>query len=371
MSRPDGQLAASARRRPTPAPRIAGWQAYHVPRPAARIDLWLDSNEGCRPPAGLLDVLVRGGTELLRRYPRGGEAHELVARRFGLSVERVLITAGIDDALLRACLALLAPGRDFILPMPTFEMLERYARLAGGTVVEVPWPEGPYPSDMVLERIGPATAMIAVVSPNNPTGAVATAADLRRLSQAAPHALLLVDLAYAEFADEDLMPVGLALPNALVLRTLSKAWGLAGARVGFALGPAEVIGWLRNAGNPYAVTGPSLALAAECGRQGDGYLAGHVARVRYERQVLFELLLGLGGRPQPSQGNFVLVRLADAVGVHDRLAQDGIAVRVFPDRIELRDCLRITCPGDECDFDRLCAALRRAMPGGGTGTGRV
>lgn len=346
-----------------PAARVAGGRPYSSTQTDRPIDLWLNGNEGVVPPSELLQALAAKGPEILRRYPKAAALEHLIAGRHGLDPTRVLVTSGVDDALYRACLAMLEPGREVILPTPTFEMLPRYTQLAGAKTIDVPWPQGDYPTDRVLECVSPQTAMIVVVSPNNPTGAVASAADIRRLSAAAPHALLVLDFAYGEFADEDLTPVGLSLPNALVMRTLSKAWGLAGLRVGYVLGPAELVNWLRITGNPYAVAAPSLAMAAAWLEEGGSTVDAFVRCVREERENLIALLRRLGGRPLPSQGNFVLVQLANALRVFEELARRGIAVRAFPDHPELHDRLRITCPGSPAAFTRLTGALQEVLGG--------
>ncbi len=253
---------------PRPTSRFAGQTGYRVPRHPAPVDLHLDGNEGAVPPPDLLDALAARGPDAFRRYPDAAPLAARIAARLGLAAEQVMVTAGADEAIERLCRAVLAPGRALVLPVPSFEMIERYARIAGGEVVAVPWPGGAFPRAAVLDAIAPETALIAVVSPNNPTGAVASAEDLRALSAAAPQAVLLVDLAYGEFADEDLTPAALALPNAVVTRTFSKAWGLAGLRVGYAAGPAEIVGWMRAAGGPYAVASASLALAEALARTG-------------------------------------------------------------------------------------------------------
>lgn len=342
------------------ASRIAGQSPYVSPAPPHPIDVWLNGNEGRIAPPELLQS-VDHAAEILRRYPSVERLEALIAARYGLPRARVLVTAGADDAIYRACLVVLDEGRDIVLPVPTFEMLERYARLAGARLATTPWMSGSYPTDAVAAGVTPRTGMIAVVSPNNPTGAVAVADDLRRLSRGAPRALLLVDLAYAEFADADLTATALALPNALVVRTLSKAWGLAGLRVGYALGPPDVIGWLRAAGNPYAVSGLSAALAEAWLTAGEAEVCAFVARVRAERAVLHALLDELGARPLPSQANFVLACFNDAAGTWDGLARRGIAVRRFPQHTELRDFLRITCPGQTSVFSRLQEALRATL----------
>ena len=343
-----------------PAPGVAGVEAYRVAKPDGRIDLHLDGNEGAAPPAVLLELIAELGPETLRRYPRTEPLEALLAARFGVSPGQVVVTAGADDALDRACRAALGPGRELILPVPTFEMLERYPPLVGAACVRIPWPAGPYPTAQVLAFVWSRTGAIAVVSPNNPTGAVATARDLEKLAAAAPQVLLIVDLASAEFADEDLMTPTLRLPNAVAVRSCSKAWGLAGLRIGYAIGPEPIIDWLRAAGSPYPTSGLSLALAARRLETGVAQMDALVQRVRQERQQLFDVLQRCGARPLPSQANFVLARFADAGRVRDGLATAGIAVRRFPQRPGLDDALRITCPGDERAFARLTAAIESA-----------
>ena len=142
----------------------------------------------------------------------------------------------------------------------------------------------------------------------------------------------------------------LALPNVVVVRSLSKAWGLAGLRVGYAAGDATVLRWMRAAGGPYSVSSTSLEIAEERLARG----LPDISRVRLERSRLIGLLERVGAEAFPSQANFVLARFDDAGRVVRGLAERGIAVRSLPD---LDGCLRITCPGDEDDFARLESAL--------------
>ncbi len=358
--------------------RVRGYEPGHTDE---RIDLKLDANEGPAAPGEVGAAARAVQAEVIRRYPAGApgadkaELERLLAERLGIEPARALVTAGGDEALDRVCRAYLEVGREIVLPVPTFEMLRHYAVLSGAEVVEVAWWEGEFPVGAVLERASAKTAVIAVVSPNNPTGAAARVRDLERLAAGAPGALLLVDLAYTEFADEDLTAAALALPNAVVVRTLSKAWGMAGLRVGYAAaggrGGAEIIGVLRKAGGPYSVAGPSIAAAREILRGlGSAVSAAVVARVRCERTELARVLRELGARPLESQANFVLARFDDATGVHARLAAQGIAVRRFGKGTGLETFLRITCPCDDTLFERLCGALRTATGGGGGAIGK-
>lgn len=345
-----------------PSPLIAGIAPYRPPRFRAPVDLRLDANEGAPPPAGLLEEVVAAGPEAICHYPNAAPLEELIAGRIGIAVERVLVTAGADDAIERIMRAVLAPDRELVLPVPTFEMIPRYAELTGCTTVEVGWPDGPFPLEAAVSAITGRTSLVVVVTPNSPTGLAVTADDLRALAADAPSALLMVDLAYTEFADEDLTRVALEIPNAVITRTLSKAWGLAGLRVGYAAGPAPVIDWLRANGHPFAVSAPSLRIAEARLRTGERDVARFASRVREERSMLIDELARLGARPLPSQTNFVFARFDDASWVRQALAGLGIAVRGFPPEMTaLADGLRITLPGDAAAFERLSRGLASAL----------
>jgi len=344
-----------------PMSRIDPTTAYTRP-PAAPGLLRLDCNEGVLPPQDLLRVLATADPELLRRYPDVSPLEAKLAARVGVAAERVIVTAGADEGIDRACRAFLEPGRTILVPEPSFDMFDCCAGLVGGELVRVPWPDDAFPIEGFLDRLDGRTAVVVVVSPNNPTGSVATLAEVRRLAAAAPNALLILDHVYVEYADEDLTPALLDLPNVVVLRTLSKAWGLAGCRIGYAVASPYVISVLRAAGGPYTVAAPSVALALAQLARGAGALQDHVARVREERRLLSERLAARGYAPRRSQANFVLVECgAHASSISAGLAARGVLVRDFRGRPGLETALRITLPGDVADFQRLCGALERTL----------
>ncbi|MCK6439193.1 MAG: histidinol-phosphate aminotransferase family protein [Planctomycetes bacterium] len=344
----------------TPAAFVGQISAYAPPKPGVPIDLRLDGNEGKAPPAEVLARLASADPETLKRYTRPVTLEAKLASRFGLDPAQVMVTAGADDAIDRVCRAMLGPDREIVVPIPTFEMLPRYAGMTGATIVNVPWPAGPYPRDAVQRAITSRTAIVSIITPNNPTGAVATFDDVKALAAAAPNALLLVDMVYAECADQDFTREVLTLPNAIVLRSFSKAWGLAGLRVGYAMGPAEVIRWLRVSSGPFMLSALSLLIAEKWMDEGKDHVDSYVKRIRIERKALFDKLSTLGAEPRPSQANFVLARFKNAASVRDALATRGIAVRLFEGQPELDNCLRITCPADEANFTRLLRALEEA-----------
>ncbi len=349
-----------------PVGAVEGLLPYSTEPVLQPVDLRLDGNEGVVPPVEVFEAARRAGVERVRSYPSAAELERELAARIGCAASMVLVTAGADDGLDRACRAMIGPGRELVTATPTFEMIPRSARLTGGTVVEVPWWEGPFPIDAIEASVNERTAAIAVVSPNNPTGLVASTADVERLAARFPKCLILLDGAYEEFADEALTGLALRYPNVVAFRTLSKAWGLAGLRVGYCFGDARVIGWLRATGGPYAVSGPSIAMALDRLRADQTRTEGYVANVKREREILAGQLGRLGVKAARSQGNFVLARFEAGAVRDDRWTRDalaglGILVRRFGSRPELKGTLRITCPGEPEAFMRLASGLNAAL----------
>jgi histidinol-phosphate aminotransferase len=298
---------------------------------------------------------------VLRDYPDASPLEGDIAARLAIDAKRVVVTAGADDALDRACRAYLGAGRKMLLPVPSFEMLHRFAQLAGGTIETVPW-TGSFPTDALIAAVGPDTGVVAMVSPNNPTGATASVDDLRRVAEAAPHAVVLLDHAYVEYADEDLTGAATEYGNVVTVRTFSKAWGLAGCRVGYAVAAAPVAVVLRNAGNPFPVATPSLDAAREQWRYGAALVTAHVTRIRDERQRLADHVMARGIFTPASQANFLLVDLGTrARYVYDALAVEGVRVRFFPHRPEIATSLRVSLPGAEPEFKTLLTALDRCL----------
>jgi len=324
--------------------------------------LRLNNNEGPRAPRALLAELAALDPELLRRYPDAAAVETALAARVGVSPDRVIVTAGADEALDRIYRAYAGPDRPVLLPEPTFEMLEHFAELAGAPLVRVPWLTDAFPLEAILAQLDKRIAMVVIVSPNNPTGGVAPRDDVRRIAAAAPRSLLLLDQAYIEYADEDIDPAVLEIPNVVVVRTMSKAWGLAGCRVGYAIGSPDVVAVLRAAGAPYPVAGPSLALALSQLRSGDAGLRAHVAQVRAERANLRTLLCTRGVDARASQANFVFADFGRrAAIVRDGLRARGILVRDYSGRAGRETSLRITLPADAADFERLTRALETVL----------
>ena len=315
----------------------------------------LSMNEGEPPPRECLDVLERIGPGILRKYADPKPLEEGYAAYLGTDPANVLATTGGDDAIDRVFRAFLGPEQEMVFPTPTFEMIPACARMARGSLVPIEYEWGTLPHDEILEEVNERTGVVAVLTPDNPTGRAFSTRELLRLADALPpHVVLLVDSAYAEFADEDHTAALLEFPRVVMIRTMSKSWGLAGLRVGFAVGARERIDVLRGFGGPYALTGPSIAIALDRLHNGVDEMRGFVEYVRSRRERLAEVIRSVGGAPQPTQTNFVFSSFPDARWIQRGMAAQGVLVRYFP---HLPEYVRITVPRDDGEFRRVERAL--------------
>jgi histidinol-phosphate aminotransferase len=330
---------------------------YSPPMYDPSVDLDLSRNEG-RTRAAELIAGVDDPDRAVSRYPDTSGVRSRLAAIHGLDPSRILVTAGGDDALSRCFLALSGAGKPAVTTYPTFEMIHRYAEQTGVGLIEVPWWSGPFPLAEILAAASDADTAF-IVSPNNPTGAALSGTDLKRL--AAEFRYVVLDAAYVEFADEDPTPIALGMDNVVVIRTLSKAYGLAGLRVGYLLGPPELVSRVAAYGSPYPVAALSAAVAESRLSWPASETERFVETIRSERARLAEVLTGLGTRPLGSQANFVLTECDDGDWLMTAARSLGVAFRRFPDRPGMEQMVRITVPGDDSDFDRLVATLETAL----------
>src|SRR5947209_13278935 len=241
---------------------VSDLPTYHPPL-GNREGLRLDFNEntvGCSPR--VLQRLRELNAAELACYPEREPLEGLVAGHLALAPEQVLLTNGVDEAIHLLCETYLEPSDEVLIVVPTFSMYEIYAQSTGAKVIAVqanPERGFRFPVEVVLSAITGKTRMIALASPNNPTGAVAPRADLLRIADAAPAAAVLVDEAYYDFWGETVLDAVTRFPNLFVTRTFSKAYGLAGLRIGVLAGNTIQMPMLRKVASPYNVNGIGLA----------------------------------------------------------------------------------------------------------------
>jgi histidinol-phosphate aminotransferase len=313
---------------------------YHPPL-GNRNTMRLDFNENtvaCSPK--VREVLGRISAGSLTRYPERTPVEAIVATHLRLEPAQVALTNGVDEAIHVLFEAFLEEGDELLLPVPTYTMYEIYASATDARAVVVQAADDlKFPFERLLAAITPRTKIIAIANPNSPSGSAATRAQLLEISARAPHAVLLVDEAYYHFHGETVIDLIGSVPNLFVARTFSKAYGLAGLRLGMLAGPVELMRWVRRVLSPYSVN--SLALAClPPALQDAAYLDWYVGEVLAARPEFEAALDAAGVRRWLSRANFVLVeigaqhkeftRLMSAAGVlvRDRSSDPGCDGRV-------------------------------------------
>ena len=343
---------------------LAGFAGYSSAR-TARLDgdVWLNANESAWANPG-------DAQGSCRRYPEPQPAAlvSVLASLYGAAPEQLLVGRGSDEAIDLLVRTLCEPGRDAVLfTPPVFGMYAVSARLQGARALEVPLRDDaaglvPDIDAVIAQAIAGNAKLVFLCSPSNPGGLSVPLAQVEQVAQAlAGRALVVVDEAYGEFADEP-SAVGLLAryANVAVLRTLSKAHGLAAARIGSLIADPALIALLRKVQAPYPVPAPCSALAlAGLQPAALALTAERVALVRAERARLdagLQALAGVVRRVYRSDANFVLVRFVDAQAAFDALLAAGIVVRDQRAAPQLGDALRITLGTPEQN-DRVLATL--------------
>ena len=320
--------------------------SYHPPL-AGRVGLRLDFNEntdGCSPR--VLHRLQRMRAEELAKYPEREPVEDITAAFLKVKRKEVLLTNGVDEAIHLLCQAYLDRGDEALIVVPTYSMYAIYTKAAGGKVIRVRAAEDfSFPLTAVMKAVTPRTRLIAIANPNNPTGSVVSPDELLALAHSAPQAALLVDEAYFEFYGKTILQRRREAPNVFVTRTLSKAYGMAGLRLGVLVGDEEQMRVLRRISSPYNVNALALACLPEA-LADQSYVAEYVAEVLEGRQRLEHALEGNGVQFWPSEGNFVLIRAgdstADAAQFSLQMRNRGILVRDRSADEGCEGCVRIT-----------------------------
>jgi len=326
-----------------PRPRVQAMPEYHPPL-GSRDRLRLDFNENtlaCSP--AVLTAIQRLTAADLTRYPERGPVEQLVAQHLGLTADQVVLTNGVDEAIHVLFQAFLDPGDELLLPVPTYTMYEIYASSTDAITRHVQAAaDFRFPFEALLAAITPRTRILAIATPNSPTGSVATREQLLALAAAAPHAILLVDEAYFHFYGETVLDLVGQVPNLIVARTFSKAYGLASLRLGLLAGPENLLRWIRRVLSPYSVNSVALA-ALTAAIQDQPYLDSYVSQVRLARSEFLTGLTRLGLAYWPTEANFVLLNIGPT---HQQfvtaLRQQGILVRDRSADPGCDGCVRIT-----------------------------
>ncbi len=332
----------------------------------------LDSNENPFGPSARAVESMRGVLNAANFYPDDdcSQLRQRLATHHELPAEQVLVTAGSTALLSLLCQTLLAPGLNAVTSERSFVVYSMAVQAAGAQLIEAPMRSGEesFDLDAILAAIDAKTRIVFVANPNNPTGTMLEAAVVGRFLAKVPgHVVVVLDEAYYEFAlhfatlrrvtyskSLDYLRQGASV---VVLRTFSKAHGLAGLRVGYGLGPAELLGYCARMRNTFSVS--SVAQAAGMAAIGD---TDHIQRVvennAMQSRVLAQGLAALGYRVVPTSANFVFCDLGeDAAAFASRLQDEGVAVRPLG-HWGAPNCIRVTVGTPEQNQAFLQAARR-------------
>ena len=321
----------------------------------------LASNECPLPPFPEVVEAVATAVSSINRYP-DNSAHELVgslARHLDVAPDQIWPGAGSTQLIAATALAVGGPGTSAVFADPSFVMYPIATRIAGSSEIPVPL-DGAHRHDLdaMLAAIDGTTTVVYLCNPNNPTGTIVETGAVDRFLDAVPDdVLVVVDEAYHEYVTDDrhrsAIPHAVARDNVVVMRTFSKVYGLAGLRIGYAVGRAESLAWLRRTQVPFSANALAQVAAVEAMRYPDR-LAERVAGNAAGREQIESGLAALGVEYASSQTNFVALFPEDPPGLAAALERRGVIVRA------LGPVLRVTV-GTRAENDRFLAALAEVL----------
>ena len=335
---------------PTPTgvrlrPEIAALPAYRQGRPAPADGYKLSSNENPFPPLPGVAEAVAATANEVNRYPDATALalREKLAERFGVSTDEVIVGAGSVSLLAQFIAAAAGPGDEVVYAWRSFEAYPGLVTVSGATSIQVS-NRGDHGHDLdaMADAVTERTRVAIVCSPNNPTGVIVTADEFEAFMARVPaDMLVLLDEAYIEFVRTEPTGPGASVdgstllgryPNLVILRTFSKAYGLAGLRVGYAIGPAYILDAARSTAIPLSVTAASAAAAlASLEPEAERELLARVETIAGRREALRAALLEQGWPVPEAHGNFVWLPTGDRTGeVAERLFDAGLVTRAFP-----------------------------------------
>jgi histidinol-phosphate aminotransferase len=355
---------------------VTGLQPYQPGKPMEDVqrELGLDrvvklaSNEGPFGPfPGALAAMAHAAGDL-NRYPDGGvfRLQHALAERHRVPVDQVCAGAGADGCIDMLNQATLEPGDEIVCGWPSFASYPIYARKQGATPVLVPLDAGHrYDLDALLTAITPRTKLVYICQPNNPTGTMSTQDELDDYFEHVPaHVLTIVDQAYFEYIDRPDYPDAVeryvrAGRRVVVLRTFSKIYGLAGARVGYAVGPSSICAAMAKVRRPFDLT-TQAQVAAVASVRDEAEIARRRELNANGRARLEAILREHGFDPAPGVANFLYVETgADATELFDRLLREGIIVRPLAG-FGAPTAIRVSVGTPE-ELDLFAAALGRVL----------
>lgn len=348
-----------------PRKSVIEMQEYRPPTSGREKSLRLDFNEntvGCSP--NVIKSLGKLGRKSLSVYPEYINLRINLAKYCSVNADEIIATNGTDEAIKTIIEAYIEKGKDeIIIPVPTYAMFKFYAQLNEAVIKEISYNEDlSFPAENVLNAINIKTKIIILVNPNNPTGTSIKAKDIIKIIKKAKknNALVLIDEAYYQFYGKSSIPLIKKYDNLFVIQTFSKAFGLAGLRLGYIISNKSSIGIIQKVLSPYSVNIAAAVCASEASKD-SVYIKKYVEEVNASKKIFLRELLSLGIKYYKTNANFVLLKIGPQAAIFcEKLKEKGVLVRNRSNDPLLQGCVRITL-GTVSQTWQLIKALRQAV----------
>jgi histidinol-phosphate aminotransferase len=337
---------------------------YDPPIEGRRGKLRLDFNEnpvGCSPK--VIEMLKSITREDLAIYPEYNRLREKIKAHFNVEKNQLVLTNGVDAGIKLMIDTYISPEDEVLFPIPTFSMFEIYASITGCQITKVLYNSDlSFPSESLIKKISNRTQLIILANPNNPTGSIIKEEDVLKILNLAEEKgiLVLLDEAYYDFYGKTYLPLINEYNNLVVSRTFSKAYGLAGLRIGILFSNSNIIRSFKKVLSPYSVNNLAV-MAASVALDDTEYVKDFSKMIKKNRTYVKDELKKLELKVYPSKTNFLITNFGDACNyVYDQLREKNILVRNRTDYPLLENCLRLGI-GTKEQCDRLITAIENIL----------
>jgi len=347
-----------------PRKSVEKMDSYKPPLEGRRGKLRLDFNEntvGCSPK--VLEAIKNIKEEDIASYPEYSKFKKKLAENLKIEADQLMVNNATDEAIMVIIQTYIEKRDEVIIPTPTFAMFRFYAQLADAKIMEILYNANlTFPTKKVIDAITNKTKLVILCNPNNPTGTLIEKKDIVKLIEKAQktNTLVLIDEAYYQYSGMECLDLISKYDNLIIIRTFSKAYGMGGLRLGYAVSNKEIMKSLLKACSPYSVNTVAM-IAASAAIDDVDYVKWYVGEVKEAKPLLYEALKKLKIKTYPTSGNFLIAKFPKmSKEIENRLKEKGILVRDRSSYPLLKDCLRIGI-GTVNQTKQLISALKEIL----------
>lgn len=327
-----------------PKAHIKKLESYNPPLEGRKDKLRLDFNENTVGPSPKVIKAIKNVLkETISAYPEYEEFYKKLSKYLKIKRSELIVTNASDEAIKLIMDTYIEKGDEIILPVPTFPMFRIYAGLANARLANIFYKDDlSFPVEEILNAINDKTRMVVIVNPNNPTGTPVNKKDIIRIIEKAKNSLVVLDEAYTQFSKASCIALINKYKNLVIVQTFSKAFGLAGLRIGYLVSCEYNIKNIMKVTSPYSVNAMAV-LAASAALDDSSYIKWYANEVNKAKKILYAELKKLNIKTYPSSANFILAYFGNKSKIiQDKLRDNGILIRDRSSDPLLKGCLRIS-----------------------------